>query len=313
MLKNHKVRKVLVALLKILLTAVVIYFVVRALADNWSQVVAYKWSINWALLLASVAMHLITFAAFAAVWCLLMRGFGHGSIPFRHGFKIAYIANLGRYIPGRIWPVFGMVYVAKKLEITEETAVASWGVAQLFSVPPSFVVGLAVIYWYPEMVSDHLSKLMGQGLNIFAAATLLISILLIAIPDKLLIVVNWALNKFKRPAIHFKMSFGLALGVYLGYLICWLCYGFAFWLFINAIVDHPGIPILSCVGSFVISYQIGYFAIFAPAGIGARELVMIGTLNPYLGAASAGVSIAARVWNTTSDIIASIIALRVKL
>ncbi len=305
-------RSVSVALFKILLTSLVVYFVGKQLIDNWSAVVTYRWKISYPLLAASFAMHLVTFALFAEVWCILMRGFGY-QIPFRHGFKVAYIANLGRYIPGRIWPLFGMIYLAKKINITQEAAVASWGVASLFAIPPSFLVALSVLALNPEMISPQLSPYLGSGLHVLGLVTLLFSLLLVFVPRLTLSGVNTLMKMLKRPLIQLNLSVRLALLVYFGYMLCWIFYGIAFWLFVNSIAISPRIPLLSCIGAFVLAYQIGYFAVFTPGGLGARELVLIGVLSPYLGPASAGIAVLARIWNTVSDILASLLALRIKI
>lgn len=299
-------------LTKAILTLVVVYFAGKQIVGNWDEVRAHHWQINWWLLSLSVGIHLFAFAFFAQVWCLLMHGFGH-RVPLRHGFKIAYIANLGRYIPGRIWPIFGMVYVARQMKISEPVAVASWGMALLFGMPPSFVVGFATVLLYPQMLASSLSTYVGLGMYLVAAATILISLMLIFAPNKSLALANLCLRLIKRPPIEFNISMRDAVGVYLGYMIGWMIYGLAFWVFLHAITENPGVPLLVGIGSFIIAYQIGYLAIFTPGGLGARELVMISLLTPYLGPLAAGVAVAARIWNTASDIIASVIALRLKI
>lgn len=305
-------KKWLVKAVKLVLTLVVVYFAGEQLVGNWKDVVAYRWHLNWWLLLLSVGIHLFTFAFFAKVWCLLMKGFGY-TVPFRHGFKIAYIANLGRYIPGRIWPIFGMVYVAKQMKISEAVAVASWGMALLFGMPPSFVAGFVIVLLNPEMLSSDLGRFVGIGMYMVAAATILVSLMLIFVPNKSLALANFGLKLIKRPAIEFNITKRDAIGVYVGYLIGWLCYGLAFWVFLHAVIEHPNVPFWAGIGTFIISYQIGYLAIFTPGGLGARELIMISLLTGYLGPAAAGVAVAARIWNTASDIIASAIALRLKI
>jgi hypothetical protein len=299
-------------LIKAILTILVIYYAGKQIVGNWDEVRAHHWQINWWLLSLSVALHLLAFALFAHAWCLLMRGFGY-RVPLKHGFKIAYIANLGRYIPGRIWPIFGMVYVAKQMKISEQAAVASWGMALLFGMPPSFVVGFATILLYPQMLAGSLSSYVGLGMYVVAAATFLVSLILLFAPNLSLGLANFCLKLLKRPPIQFNIALRDAVGVYLGYMVGWIVYGLAFWIFLHAVIENPGVPLLVGIGSFIIAYQIGYLAIFTPGGLGARELVMIGLLTPYLGPLAAGIAVAARIWNTISDIIASAIALRLRI
>lgn len=307
-----KSKRWITRIIKAILTLIVVYFAGKQIVGNWGEVRAHHWQINWWLLLLSVGIHLFAFAFFARVWCLLMRGFGY-DVPFRHGFKIAYIANLGRYIPGRIWPIFGMVYVAKQMKISEPVAVASWGMALLFGMPPSFVVGFATVLLYPQMLASNLSDYVGIGMYLVALATVLVSLMLIFAPNKSLALANFGLKLIKRQPIHFNIAMRDAVGVYLGYMVGWMIYGLAFWVFLHALIENPGVPLLVGIGSFIIAYQIGYLAIFTPGGLGARELVMIGLLTPYVGPLAAGIAVAARIWNTISDIIASAIALRLRI
>ena len=78
------------------------------------------------------------------------------------------------------------------------------------------------------------------------------------------------------------------------------------------VMDQPSIPIVAGVGAFVLAYEIGYLAVFAPGGIGARELVLITILTPFLGPVASGLAVAARVWNLVTEFIAALIALLIK-
>ena len=289
-----------------------VYFAGKKLIDNWHEVVDYQWSINPLLLVASIVAHIITFALMSWVWCFLITGFGY-RVSLAHAFKISYIANLGRYIPGKIWPVFGMVYLARKIKINEEAAVASWGLAQMFAIPASFLACLVTLMFHPEMFTGKIGDLMGTGIYVAAAVIFLISILLILVPDKTLLLFNFVLRLFKRPEVSFRLDKTMALKVYLGYFICWMAFGFSFWLFLHAIIADPQIPVLAGIAAFVLAYQIGYLTLFSPGGLGVRELVLTTVLTPYIGPVAAGVAVASRLWNMVSEILAALIALKIKL
>lgn len=298
--------------IKVTLTLVVLYFVGVQLTQNWQSVIQYPWRINIALLIASLVLHLVTFLLFSWVWCQLMQGFGY-QVPLRHGFKVAYIANLGRYIPGRIWPVFGMMYVAKQINVPKETAVASWGIAQLFAIPPSFVVALVGMWLYPEILSGSWGSYVRGQLPAFAVATGIVSICLLFLPKVVVSWLNLVLKKFKRPVIAFDLSVRQASVVYFGYLACWIVYGLAFWVFLRSLSPDHRITPAAAICAFVTAYQAGYFMIFTPGGLGARELVMAGILAPFIGSAAVGIALAARIWNILSDIVASVIAIKIRL
>jgi hypothetical protein len=305
-------KKILSASIKAVLTGVILYFVFVQLKDNWQQIVHYQWHLNITLLVASLILHLVTFALFAWVWCRLMTGFGH-EVPLRHGFKVAYIANLGRYVPGRIWPIFGMLYVANQIKIPKETAVTSWGIAQIYAIPPSLAVALAGMWLYPELLSGDWGTYLKNQLPLLTTVTVAMSACLLFLPKLVVALLNWILVRFKRPTVAFDLSVGRAALIYVGYLACWTLYGVAFWVFLRSLSPDHAMGIGPAIAAFVTAYQTGYFMIFTPGGLGTRELVLSATLAPFIGPASVGIAITARVWNTISDVIVSVIAIKIRL
>jgi uncharacterized membrane protein YbhN (UPF0104 family) len=117
---------------------------------------------------------------------------------------------------------------------------------------------------------------------------------------------------FKRPTLTFRLSVGLALKVYLGYVVCWLAYGISFWLFLHAIIAAPNVPLVAAGTTFVIAYQIGYLAFFSPGGLGVRELTMAGMLGQFVGAVASGIAVAARLWNLAAEFLAVLIAVSIR-
>lgn len=298
--------------IKLLLAVVVIYFAGRQLVNNWAEISGYDWEINPLLIVLSIAFHLITFVFFSGMWCILIRAFGH-NIPFRYAFKISYIADMGRYIPGKVWSVFGMMYYLNRINIKKEVAFASWGVAMILGFIPGFFIVFIALSFYPQMVPEALSgnvgimPFMAIGLTVLAAAALIFA------PDKAMILFNWLLKLLKRPQIHFRLERKVALRIFLGYFIGWIFYGLGFYTFVEAIMVKPELPVIAGVGSFAVAYLLGYLTFFSPGGLGARELVLTTVLFPFLGPVAAGVAVAARIWNIVSELIAVVIALLIKM
>lgn len=299
-------------IIKYVVLVIVLYFVYQAFENNWDEIKSFEFSLNIWLLLLSIAAHLVTLGMFSKVWCILMKGFGF-DVSFAHAFKISYIANLGRYLPGRIWPVFGMAYLAKKIGIDEQYSVTSWAVVQLFAIPSAFLVGVVSLFFIDEYISVSLSSFLGIGFYIFAGGITLVSFMLIFFPQFIFKLFNILLIKIKREPINFQLPITMALKLYLGYALCWIAYGFSFWLFIVSITGNYELPIIGAIGAFALAYQIGYLAIIMPGGIGVRELVLVTLLNPFFGAAAATIAVAARIWNMLTEISAALIAWAIKL
>jgi len=309
--KNSRVKRLALSLAKIILVCIVIYFVGRRVVQDWHEVVGYSWSLQPGILALSVTLHLATFLLFSKVWCILMKGFGH-NIPLLYAFKIGYMANLGRYVPGKIWPVLGMAYLAQKINIPKEVSVASWGIALVFALASSFMAALGGFLLYPDLAPVEIKGVLGSGIYVAGIGITVISIILVLAPNTFLRFYNLLLRMFRKPEIRFRLNTKTALQVYLGYFVCWICYGMSFWVFLHAVFLSPPIPLSSGIASFIIAYQIGYLAFFSPGGIGVREWVLTIMLTPYLGPAAVGISVAARVWNLATEIIAAVIAWRIR-
>src|SRR5690606_2058017 len=141
MLKSKLVRHILQALFIVIL----IYFMAPVFADSFRQFNPADWKINYWWLVASLLLMQVVLFAQSAIWSTLMTFFGK-QISYRKAFKIAYLAQLGRYLPGRIWQLFGMIYLAAKEGITKEEATVSFILSQLFATPPGLLI--VVVYLF---------------------------------------------------------------------------------------------------------------------------------------------------------------------
>ena len=306
-----KYKNLLFSALKLILLLIVFYFVYKHFNQSWTELKSYDWNLDILLLLASILLHFVTFIMFSKVWCILIEAFGF-KVKLSHAFKIAYITSLGRYLPGKLWPVIGMSYLAKQLDINEESAVASWVIALIFTLPSAFLASFICILIEPEVFTDILNQYLDWTIYLMATIVFCVSVVLIVKPNLIFSIINIILTKIKRPIINLNLNYKTALKIYFGYFLCWLLFGFSFLIFILSISSTSNIPMIPSIGAFIIAYQLGYLAFFAPGGIGVRELVLTTILVPFLGPIAASVSIAARLWNMTTEIIAALICTLIK-
>lgn len=305
-------RKVVWRIIQVVLIGLIFYFLGKQLVDNWGKVAAYRWQINYPMLIIATALCVFTFFIMSSVWRLIILSLGK-QIGNAKAFKISYIANLGRYIPGKIWQMFGMIMLAKKEGITEEEAVTSFGLTQLFAVPSGLLCGVVFLMLSPGGFGDY-SRIpyMSAGLKIVGAAILLVSLLTVFFPQRMEALLNRVFILFKRKAIRLEINKSLAAAIYGGYFLAWSLYGLSFWIFVKGVTVQAA-PVFPVIGLFVIAYQIGYLALFAPGGMGPREAVMTLLLAPFFGpAVAAALSLASRLWLIIVEAIAALIALKIK-
>lgn len=304
-------RRIMIGLIKAVLTGLLVYYVARQVWINWDQVKAHEWHIDYLRLVGSFIVAALALLVFSASWRRIISGFGH-RLPLWGAFRILNLSNLGRYIPGRIWQVFGMLYLAKQKGVPEEQAAASFVIYELFTLPASLLVWVIAAQFEPALLIDKF-KIMGPGsAYAIGIAALAGCALLVLWPQPFIRLANRLLKRLGRPAVVFDLHKGVALQVFAGYFVGWILFGLAFWLFLGSVLGDRAPSALVAVGLYNVAYQIGYLALFAPGGLGPRELVMGLLLEPFVGPLGAAVAVLARVWSALIDTSAALMALGIR-
>lgn len=305
-------KKIIWRILQTVLIGLIFYFLGRQILIHQEQVLSYDWQVNYYYLIGSTLSVIFTFFLMSSVWRFIIASLGK-SVSFGKAFKIAYLANLGRYIPGKIWQMFGMIYLAKKEGISEEEAVTSFGLTQLFAVPSGLLAGILFLALSPGAIAEYAEiPYMTTGIALGAAIIFVLSLLVVFFPRPIESLLNRLLGLLKRPPVRLVINKSLAAAIYGGYFLAWSLYGFSFWLFLRG-VTAQATPLFPIIGLFIIAYQIGYLFLFAPGGMGPREAVLTVMLTPFLGQGVAGaVAIASRLWLIIAEALSAAIALKIK-
>lgn len=297
-------------LLKLLLTLVVLYFVYRQVAGNWDAIRTHDWQLNWLPLLLALVVDIIVFAFLSWLWRIVIAGFGH-PLTFTESYRIFYLSNLGRYIPGRVWQLFGILYLAGKKGIPAPQATASFIAIQLFAIPASFVLFAATAAFDPALLQEITKNLSPAAVYSFVGLMILLSLAVMLVPQQVFALGDRILRRLKWGSLPFRMTRRTAIGLYFGYVLAWFAYGFAFWLFLKGVTGETNLPVLAAIGAYNGAYQVGYLALFAPGGLGPREFVLTVMLAPFIGPIAAAVAVISRLWSILVESIAALIALAV--
>jgi glycosyltransferase 2 family protein len=269
-------------------TVAVLVLVGRALARNWAEFRSLKVTLDvqpgWLALAALVVF--FTYALYIESWRRLLAGWGQ-RIPFRAAARAWCLANLGRYLPGKIWSVAGLVVLAERAGVHGGAAAASAFASQ--------------------------ALILGAGAAVVAAATpratsavRLVAAVLVAVATVGALVWKPTANRLGRllnsgtplAPLH-PSAVAAAASLMIG---GWLTYGLAFWLLARGILPGAALPLTTAAGAFALGYLLGMLALFAPGGVGVRELVLVGLLTPHLGSGGAvAVSVGSRVLLTLTE------------
>ncbi len=306
-------KKHLTLILKIALTSVVLYFLGKQVSEHWDAIGEYDYSIiNYGYLSLSVLCALAALVLMALGWRMIIRHFGH-SVTVGEAFKISYLSNLGRYIPGKVWQVMGILYLTGQKGIPAETSGASFIVWQLFTIPAAFLAFVLSVQLEPSIMISQIAFLGETTTHLVTALVVMVCAVLLLYPKPILGLINVVLRRFSRPEVTFSMDKSVALQVFVVYFVVWIVYGAAFWLFMLAIAGETAPGLVASIGIFAIAYQIGYLFLFAPGGFGPREAVMATLLAGFLGPVALLAAGLARLWSILIEVIAALVALKIKM
>ncbi len=211
-------------------------------------------------------------------------------LPQFVSIRLFMIANLGRYVPGKVWQIAGLVALSKRHDVPASTAMAGAVLSQGIGLASAAFIGLWSLWSLAgaEAWRWSVPVILGAGL-----------VLGLAPPVFHAVVDLWfRLAKTAKPE---GLSPGDAVGWLLLGLGTWIAYSFAFWLLVESL--GPDVGVLTAASAFSAAYVLGYLMVFAPAGLGVREGFLVALMAPQIGAGAAGaVAVISRLWTTAVEV-----------
>lgn len=244
------------------------------------------------ILIASVAALAGAFALQAWLWARLLVQFGGPPVPLAAATSMILLANMGRYIPGKVFQLAGLALLAKREGMSAMQAGVAAVAGQLLNLLAAALVG----GW-----AAYASSAMPEGIGLGAGLVVALGIVVVIGFGGAGRMLRWALRRSgheDRLALPGRKVLALCLG---GYIAGWAVYGLAFfWLARGTGLD---IPLATAITVFSGAYLIGYLVFFAPGGIGVREgslyLLLMPVLGPQGSLMLAGLQ---RLWITAGEL-----------
>jgi glycosyltransferase 2 family protein len=275
-------------------TVLVTWFVVTRAGLTLSELQAFDvsvWHPRWALLAASCVVLLLGYGATGYLWGVVVHGLGGPSLPPAVRVRLFMIANLGRYVPGKVWQIAGLAVLARQYGVAGSTATAAAILGQGIALAAATLIGIGGVW----TVADGATWRWAVPALLFGATAIGLS------PTVFRAVTRSWFRLAKTPAPP-DLAVSAAVGWLVLGLASWLIYAVAFWLFVLGL--GLSAPLMSTASAFAAAYVVGYVVVFAPAGLGVRESALVVLLAPQFGASGAGaVAVAARLWTTVIEVI----------
>jgi uncharacterized membrane protein YbhN (UPF0104 family) len=269
-----------------------------AVADEWSGVHAALARIG--LLTAIGALVCVMAATVCSMqsWRVLLAAMG-SPLPVRAAARVMFVGQLGKYVPGSIWPVLAQMELGTTYRVPRRRSASASALSMVVAVLSGLLVAGATLPFVGT-----------KGQTPYLWAFLVVPLLLACLYPKVL---NYVLNRLfrltRRPPLEHPLT-GRAIGTSIFWsLLTWIFYGLQLWLFVVRLGGSVGTGLVLGIGTFAFAWCVGFLAVLAPAGAGVRDVLVVALLEPVIGTGAAtGVALLSRALTTITDLVAAGVA-----
>jgi hypothetical protein len=235
------------------------------LAGQWRQARPLLGRLSAPVVLAAwVPVLAGIYAAFRS-WRAALADLG-GSLPHAGAMRVFYLGQLGKYVPGTIWPAVTQMRLGRDYRVPPRASGAAFAVFMLVLVGTGLLVGLPVVPLLGRDAVDEYRWLV-LVLPLFALALA---------PPVLNRAIALALRAIGRPPLPAPLSLAGVLRVAGWALASWLCYGVHVYLLARRLgVEGGALLWLQCTGAFAAAFASGPLLLVVPAGAGVREAALL--------------------------------------
>ncbi|MCU1351113.1 MAG: hypothetical protein JWM05_322 [Acidimicrobiales bacterium] len=247
----------------LLLGGAATFFVVHTLVGSWSEVRAALQGASWRWLVLGFALAAGGMASVAWGWRSVFRLLGV-DVPAGRTIAWYFVGELGKYLPGGVWPVLGRGELARRGGVPRGRAYASVGLSLL-------VLYLAATFVAVGLLPFALS---GGGFSPWM-------LFLLALPAGLVVLHHGVLERLLGLARRLTgrelplevPSWRQSVAVVVRYIPSWLMIGGATWAVARSLT--PDASFARVMFAATLSWLAGFLAVPVPAGAGIREAVLV--------------------------------------
>lgn len=281
------------------LGAVVVGAFALAVGERWAEVGRDLARLPVGVVVGAFVLCLAGVLLTYLAWRVVLADLG-SPVPLLPGARMFFVGQLGKYVPGAVWPVLVQMRIGTPLGVPRSRTGLAYVVVLGLSVAWGLLVGLAVA---PTMLG-------GAGSSYLWLLVLLPPAAVFLHPPWINALLGLGLRLARRPPLEHPLS-GRGIGLAsLGLVGFWAVAGLHVWLLAVALGAPVWASLPVAVGGFALAFCVGPLVVFTPAGAGVREAVLVVLLGAVLATPSAvAVAVVSRLLLALVDGVLAVAAL----
>ncbi|WP_210648759.1 lysylphosphatidylglycerol synthase domain-containing protein [Nocardioides sp. SYSU D00065] len=227
------------------------------------------------------------------LWRRLLRGVG-SEVAARDAAAVFFVGQLGKYVPGSVWSLAVQAQLGRRHGVPARSSVTASAVFLLVHTATGLLLG-GLLVGGSLLLDGPAGDRVGEDLaTAWPACAVVVGAVALAPPLLRRLAERLAGHAVVLGARELVPAVALMVAV-------WTLYGASTLLLVpGASAATPSL--VGAVAAFALAHAVGVLVVFAPAGVGAREGVLVALLAPAVGVpAAAAVALLSRVAHAAAD------------
>ena len=293
--------------LGIFIAGILIFFLIKPFVQTHTHLKDVSFEMQWHWIISSSLLILLYRSVYPYPFATLMGGITQKQVPFRNAFTLFHLANITRYLPGRIWGVVRLLSLSHRfglpktvvgssltLHVSIETALGGLiAMSLLFSKQTQTTVQTVL-----ENISGHTLLFTFVGLGFIAGVLFLIPTVSTHARQFLKTLRSTGTPLFQK---SFRYQW---LNIFATHFLLWCCQGLAFFLFVRSLAPVAWTDAGVLTACYAFAWIVGFLSFLTPGGLGVREGLLSLLLSSYMPVSQATlVALLCRVWVLSAELV----------
>lgn len=285
--------------LRILVALLAVGLLALSIGRQWDAVLdAFRrMGPGWFALSLAAALVGLLFTSFA--WRTVLADLG-SPVPVRAGMRVFFLAQVGKYLPGAVWPFVAQMELGRALGVPRRRSALAGLIFVGLHCATGLLVASVTLPFAGREVAEHYWWVLA-----------LTPVLLVVLhPRVLSALLDRVFTLLRRPPLEHRLTLGPTLRACGFLLVTWVFYGLSLLALARPLGLHGGSSFALATGGYALAWSAGVLVLgLVPAGIGVREAVLAAVLLPVLPSAAATAVVAAsRLVQTLGDALWALVA-----
>jgi len=255
--------------------------------------------LSWTAIVGAEIALLIGVTTSMLAWRTILAGLGH-KLHHTDAGRIFFVGQLGKYLPGSVWPVLMQMEMGVALNVPRATMFWATAVAMMLAVVTGALVGIVAV---PALLTHGGAAYM----LVLVAVPLGLTLLYPPVLNRLL---AFAMRVLRRPPLDQELTGPVLLRASLFTFATWLANGLHVYILAASISGGSAKLLALSIGGYALAWVAGFLVVISPAGLGVRDTLLALCLGAAISAgAASAVALVSRLLVTLADGIVAGVAL----